>query len=343
MSKSKQRPKIAVIFNSFIPMPGRNAESASERAVEQAAREAAEALGIEFDATLVPVDNNLNKLARNVTSRRFEAFINLCEGFGGNPAFEAHVAALMEIAGIPFTGNTARTIMICQDKFRSKTLLQAAGIQTPAGWPAKNETDVPRSVKFPLIVKPIAEDASIGIRADSVVTNRAQMAVRIKSVVRHYHQPALIERFIDGREFNVGIIDGPKGPRVLPISEIPFKGFPQDQPHIVGYEAKWMPNHALYRLTTPVCPACVSPQLERLLKTMAMRAWHELGLRGYGRVDFRVDRQGRAYVLEVNPNPDTSKDAGLARALSKAGIAYSDFWQQQVELSLKYWRESRLQ
>jgi D-alanine-D-alanine ligase len=339
MARSPTPTRIGVIYNAYVPVRGRGTESASERAVEQAAREAAHALAkTGAKPTLIPVAGNLAALVRDLTRRRLDALVNLCEGFGGKPALEAHVAALLEISGLPFTGNTARTILICQDKFRAKRLLAAAGVRVAAGWLAESVHDVPRAAGFPLIVKPNAEDASIGVRADSVVRTRDGLAARIAHVLRRYRQPALVERFLDGREFNIGVLDGPTGPRTLPISEIPFTNFPPGEPRIVGYEAKWQPSHALYRLTTPVCPARVAASLARELNAMALHAWRALDLRGYGRVDFRTDDRGRAHVLEVNPNPDTSLDAGLARALNQAGIPYPDFWRGQVALALRYAR-----
>ena len=333
--QSSSAGRIAVLYSAFVPVPGRADEDASELAVEQAALETAGALAeAGFKPDLIPVATKLDDLFCVLLARRHKAVVNLCEGFCGHPGLEAHMAALLELTGIPFTGNPAHAMLICQNKFKAKALLAAAGVQTPQAWLAKALADVPASAHFPLIVKPNSEDASIGIDAKAIVKNRKELAARISYVLRRYKQPALVERFIDGREFNVGVLETKTRPRTLPLSEIPFTDFKPGEPRIVGYAAKWNERHRLYRITTPICPAHVTSSLAKQLNQTALMAWHALDLRGYGRIDFRVDNKGRAYVLEVNPNPDTSRDAGLVRAMTCAKITLPDFWRSQIEIAL---------
>ncbi|MFH1969366.1 MAG: D-alanine--D-alanine ligase, partial [Verrucomicrobiota bacterium] len=149
-----------------------------------------------------------------------------------------------------------------------------------------------------------------------------------------YNQPALVESFVDGREINAAIVEESE-PRVLPLSEILFQRYPAGLPRIVGYDAKWQAAHPTYRGTVPVCPAPVSPALAQRLTRFALQAYRVLKLRGYARVDFRLDACARPFILEVNPNPDTSREAGLARSLAAEGIAYEDFWRSQVRQALK--------
>ena len=162
------------------------------------------------------------------------------------------------------------------------------------------------------------------------------MALRkqVARVLVAYDQPALVESFMDGREINAAIVEE-SGPRVLSLSEILFQHYPAGLPRIVGYDAKWQAAHPTCRGTVPVCPAPVSPALAQRLTRSALQAWAVLKLRGYARVDFRLDARSRPYILEVNPNPDTSREAGLARSLAAKGVAYADFWQSQVRLALK--------
>ncbi len=333
---TRKDKRVGVLFNAYIPVTGRSHESASEVAVENAAREAAEALAeAGFCAELIPVTDNPKTLFSALLARRHLAFVNLCEGFAGLPALEAAVVAAIELVGVPFTGNSSNAIATCQDKRRTKTLLAAAGIRVPPGKTATAASFDPGALAFPLIVKPNAEDASIGIRPNAVVKNRQQLAARIAETLRRYRQPALVERFIDGREFNVGVIETTSGPKVLPVSEISFAGLKPGEPRIVGYQAKWHATHRLYRLTVPICPARITPALKRELEAMSLKTWNVLGLRGYARIDFRTDARGRPYILEANPNPDTSLDSGLTRALTQAGIAYPDFWRDQVLQALR--------
>jgi D-alanine-D-alanine ligase len=162
---------------------------------------------------------------------------------------------------------------------------------------------------FPLIVKPEHEDGSVGISDSSVVFTASELRKRVRFVFEEFEQAALVEQYIDGREFNVAIL-GHRDPLVLPISEIDFSGLTPDMNKIVSYEAKWM--HQL------------SVQQERVLKETALRCFHLVGCRDYARVDFRMTDDGEIYVLEVNPNPDISDDAGFARSARAHGLSFQE-------------------
>ncbi len=323
--------RVAIVYSVYMPLSGRTGEAAAEQAVAGAARQAAAALAQAGwpRPALLPVRDSVPDICARLRRLRPAALVNLCEGFRGRPEYEAHLAGLWELLEIPFTGNGARALQLCQDKFQTKLLLRAAGVNVPDGWLAAAAADVPRTAGWPLIVKPAAEDGGIGIYRHSVVRRRTDLAVQIRRVARRYARPALVEQYIDGREFNVAVIER-RGLEVLPIAEIRFDGLPAGAPRLVGYQAKWQPRHEYYRNTTPQCPARLPERAARALREAALRAWTAAGLRGYARFDFRMDRRGRIYLLEINPNPDTSLDAGLARALAAADIGYADFWSAQV-------------
>ncbi len=338
-STHKKPKRVAIVYNVYMPRNGGTREAAAEQAVAGAARQAAAALaqaGWRRPA-LLPVRDNVQDVCSRLQRLRPDALVNLCEGFRGRPEFEAHLAGLWELLNISFTGNSAHALRLCQDKFQTKLLLRAAGVNVPDGWLAASAADVPQAAPWPLIVKPAAEDGGIGIYRNSVVRNRAGLAAQIRLVTARYQRPALVERFIEGREFNIAVIEQ-NGPQVLPPAEIIFSDLPPGAPRLVGYQAKWQPGHEYYRKTIPQCPARLPERAARALREAALRAWTAAGLRGYARFDFRMDRRGRIYLLEINPNPDTSLDAGLARALAAAGIGYSDFWNAQVKAA---WRGKR--
>ncbi|MCA1808986.1 MAG: ATP-grasp domain-containing protein [Lentisphaerae bacterium] len=329
---------MAIVYNTYIPVAGRNAEAQAELATAAAARRAAAAVrACGWRPVMFPVGASLPGVISRLRRRRPALLVNLCEGFAGRPGHEAHMAGLWELLGLPFTGNTARALSICQNKYQAKLLLQAAGVATPPGWLARRAADVPGPLHFPLIVKPVAEDGGIGVYHESVVNGRRQLEDRIRRVVRRYAQPALVEHYIDGREFNVAIIEE-KEPLVLPLSEIVFQDFPAGQPRIVGYQAKWHPEHDSYRHTVPQCPASAPRAAAVGMRRAALRAWHCLGLRGYARFDFRLDACNRFYLLEANPNPDPAPDAGLARAWAATGRSYPDFWRGQAQTALRRWK-----
>jgi D-alanine-D-alanine ligase len=150
-----------------------------------------------------------------------------------------------------------------------------------------------------------------------------QLEKQILYIHQVYGQEALVEEYLDGREFNVSVV-GDRDPEVLAISEINFSGLPENEPRIVSYRAKWDEESPMYSFTVPICPADVTKRVENRIKNIAVRSYQCIGCRDYARIDMRTDSRGSIYVLEVNPNPDISPKAGFARAARAAGYTYSD-------------------
>lgn len=325
---------VAIVFNAYEPRPTASGERLSEESVAEMAGQACEAVrGLGIGATLVPLQRSLLNFLSRVKEVNPDVLINLCEGYYGRPQWESNVAGIFELMGLAFTGNAAKTLAICQDKFKAKAVLRAAGLPTaPAQLMLTGEE--PLELKFPLIVKPNAEDASLGIYPDSVVRDEASLRRQVRRCLENYRQPVLVEAFIDGREFNVSVMEnGEVLP--LPVSEIDFSAMPGGQPRILGYEAKWFEDDPLYQKTPPVCPALVDEGTRARLQDLAAAAFRTMGCRDYARVDFRTDAKGRPFVLEVNPNPDISTNAGYARALKAAGVEYAAFWGTMIQNALE--------
>ncbi len=319
-------PLVGIAFNAFAPAAGRSDETISETSIEQTAGDVHALLKeAGYKTVLLPLRDNLLDLAERYSSEPCDLLINLCEAFRGIPQLESHVAAFFEALGWPFTGNGPLTLALCQQKFASKALLQAHGLPCPSGFLVQPGAELP-DIDLPAIVKPNAEDASLGIHPDSVVYEREQLLRQVDKIWTNYRQPALVEQFIDGREFNVGVLQRGAGLEALPVSEISFAGMPAGTPHIVGYEAKWFEDHPLYKATVPLCPAPIDAAMQEALQNLALRAFRAMGCRDYARVDFRVGKGGEIFVLEVNPNPDIGLGAGYARALKAAGLPYTEFW-----------------
>ncbi len=197
------------------------------------------------------------------------------------------------------------------------------------------EKIVPREeLRFPLIVKPSHEDGSVGISDASVVYSLAELRRRVRYIFEHLEQPALVEEFVDGRELNAAVI-GNDPPVVMPISEIDFAGLTDDMHRIVSYEAKWM--HGIDRLPGDQrhLPGPALPGKEAEVKEIAARCFQLFGLRDYARIDFRMTRNGTLYVLEVNPNPDISDDAGFARSARAMGWTFAETVGKIVESALE--------
>ncbi len=185
-----------------------------------------------------------------------------------------------------------------------------------------------------MIVKPSREDAGIGIETASVVSTIAELRKRVRHVIEQHDQPALVEEYIDGRELNVGIL-GNRKPVVFPISEIDMSTLPKQYHRIITYNAKWMKGTDEYEHTKGICPAPLPPALEATIKEMALKAYQVLGGRDYARVDFRLSKENKPYILEVNPNPDISDDAGFARSARAYGYDFDELAGKIVECALE--------
>ncbi|HEX3872413.1 MAG TPA: ATP-grasp domain-containing protein [Pirellulales bacterium] len=265
---------------------------------------------------------------------RPDVVFNLFEGFGGVGTGEAAVAGLLDLMGWPYTGSPAECLGIARDKLRTKRLLAGAGLPTPrAVLVADNDRDFNAIDELlsggPCIVKPADQDGSLGIGADSIVHDMDAAEQKVDSVLRHWG-PALIERFVDGREFNVSTVDVDRR-RVLPLAEIEFDACVAGGRRIVTYDAKWASESPDCIGTVARCPAQVDEQLEREIERVSLSAFEVLGCRDYARVDLRISERGEVFILEVNANPDLDPQAGLARALGVAGIDYDAFIVQLAE------------
>lgn len=266
------------------------------------------------------------QLPANLTSFKADLVFNLCESFEGESQLEKNIPSLLELLLLPYTGSDAFTLGVCLDKFKTKKLLSAFGLATPGGFLMEPHrlADSPE-LSYPLIVKPNFEDGSLGISNESLVFDRPQLQRRIKYIHQKYRQAALIEEYIEGREFNVAILgnnSSGKKPRVLPLSEIDFSTLPSDLPRICGYQAKWLEDSSEFTGTKPVCPALVGHKVSKDIGKTALKAYQLLGCRDYARVDIRLRSDGTPFILEVNPNPDLSPKAGLARSAEAGGISY---------------------
>jgi len=260
--------------------------------------------------------------------RQVDLVFNLCEGVGGVAVWEDHVAAALEFVGIPFTGCGSWTSAACRRKPVANTLLAHAGLNVPA-WSVVHGR-VSDDFPLPAIVKPAAEDASAGLDTGSVVRDRKALRAKVAAMTEQYDD-VMVQQYVAGREFNVGFVGG----RVLPLAEIDFTGMPEGAWPILTYAAKWYAGSAEDLGSVPVCPAQVSQRLTDRVVRAAETAWRTMQGKGYGRVDLRVDDTGRPWVLEVNPNPDLTDEAGLSRMAKAAGWEYAELVRRIAELALR--------
>ncbi len=303
-------------------------------------RKCLEGLGVEVKEAPLRADN-LKEFIDNLSQEDNSVVFNLCEGAFDYSGFEMNVAALFELLDVEFTGSGPMALGIALNKGLTKDILASRGVPTPPYFVASDKDDCDNhNLDYPLIVKPVKEDASIGIESNAVVHNIEDLKERVEYVVATFDQGALVEGFIDGREFNQAILGTGSSKIALPPSEIDFSTFPEGQPKIISYEAKWITDSPLYTNSMPICPAKVTEEEAEKLKAVAFKAYDAIGCRDYGRVDMRMDSGGNVFVLEVNPNPDISTDAGLPRAAKCAGLDYSDLVYRIVELAVERYEEA---
>mgnify|MGYP001272991092 CR=1 FL=1 len=267
------------------------------------------------------VDRNVERTVKKLNSWSPDVIFNFVESVEGIASYEYCVAALYQLLGFQFTGNIASCLGNCLNKFRTKTILKSYGINTPGAVTVKANDKIAEKdfkLKFPVILKLLNEDASIGISENSVVDDFKKLNKHLRFLQKTYKQDILIEEYIDGRELNVAVLGG----EVLPISEIVFAGLPGGLPKIVTYESKWIENSVYYEFTKPQCPAVLNKKIEKKLNEIALLAYNAMNCRDYARVDIRLDKNNVPYVIEVNPNPDISTDSGFARAAAAKGMSY---------------------
>jgi D-alanine-D-alanine ligase len=250
---------------------------------------------------------------------------NLFEGFDNDPVSESAMARLLEGLGLRFTGAPAPALRRCCSKQETKALLRGRGLPT-ADWLLVNPGDrgEPNTfpLEFPCIVKPVCADASHGICSDSVVADLPALRRQVARVHATYDQPALVEAFLPGREFNVLVMAPPL--RVFPVSEIIYR-LPPGTPPILTYGAKWLDDDPAYHMSAPCCPAAVDAGLRAEIQDLAVRTFALLVGRGYARIDVRMDGNGRLMVMDVNPNPDIGPGSGALLQAQCDGLSRRAF------------------
>lgn len=257
---------------------------------------------------------------------------NWCEELPGIPHSEYMVAQYLEGMGYTFTGANSSALSLGQDKRRVKRILQERRIQTPA-WQVFTSLREIDWVRFPAIVKAAFEHCSYGITSESVVQSTTELVKRVQYVFNELHQPALVEEFIDGREFHVGAI-GNGVIRVLPPAEIDYSSFYDIHDRLCTYEANFDKTSLAYKFTMPKLPADLTDDLLINLKEVVSAAYRATNCRDYARMDIRL-RDGAFYLLDVNHNADISSDNSLVRAAALTGLSYGRLGSLLINLAAR--------
>ena len=318
--------KITVLYNLVTSKAfGGSKDLLAEDDTVKTAKAIALNLKKNHDVTLFEVREDNVKDLKNL---RPDLFFNNAFGIGSIPKSEADLAALLEKTKIPFTGSGFRAIVLTTDKLATKEVLEAGNLPTPKTY------TLGINLKFPLIVKPVAEDSSLGITDRSVVKNEKELILETERIKNMYDEEALIEEYIDGRELNVTVLGNGDNATPLPISEIVFGPLFNDKYKIVDFTAKWEEDTQRYKETTGVCPADLPKKVTEQVQELALTAFVATGCNDVARVDIRLDQNDRPFILEVNANPGIGPTDGATRSAKAAGLTYGQFLEKIVQMAI---------
>ena len=266
------------------------------------------------------IDSNLQSLIDKLHSEPDAIAFNLVESLNNSGGLVYFIPALLESLNYPMTGNPSDAMFLTTQKPLAKKLMLSAGIPTPQWWSAKDRLNLDRNTQY--IVKPSREDASVGINEENVFYGSD--TVILEKFRKQWGDHFFIEQYIPGREFNLSVLGGPNGPEVLTPAEMLFQDYPDGKPTILGYAAKWDENAFEYHHTmrTFDLPESDSGLLNQM-KEICCQCWSVFHLRGFARVDFRVDGNNKPYVLEINANPCISPDSGFYNAAIRSGYSFA--------------------
>lgn len=296
------------------------------------------------EASHLEIRTDVGATVRALEEAKPDLVFNLTEGFGGKSALDSNVAGLLNLLDLRYTGSSPSGLMLAGDKSLSKKVLGFHGVQTPDfATVYRGALDHADDLHFPLIVKPPQEDASIGVTTKSVVRDLKELLNRIDELQSLYRSPVLVESFIDGREFYVGVL-GNAHAEALPVIELDFTGFPADLPKVASFEANWgegqdgsgtgrPEDNAEFAGTKSIFPVDLDPELEKRMQKVAIDAFEALRLRDYAHIDLRVTDDGEIYVIEVNPNCYLERSGEFARAAEKAGMDHDALIARITELA----------
>ena len=301
-----------------------------KKEVEEEVAEALTKLG--HEPVLYELDGTLKSLL-GLAKVDCDLVFNLAESFADDDTADFKIASFLELLGKNYTGSGTHGLMLAQDKAVAKKIFAFHGIHTPVFAKSfRGRLDFSHDLHFPVIVKPAREDGSIGIEFSAVVNSIKELMERMDWLHAHFDSPVLIEEYIEGREMYVGVIGNDK-PVALPVIELDLSKLPEGTPRIAAAEVKWGKGTKAYRDTKSAVATDLPEEAVAALQKTAVAAYQAIELRDYGRVDMRLQPDGRVQVIEVNPNPWLSSRAEFAMAARKSGRTYSQLVEEIVGLA----------
>lgn len=338
----KQKLKVLILCNSEGPPPFDNDYSkwindeenddwAAERCVINSLNR------LEHEVKILALYDDIALLTHSVKNDKPDVVFNLTENFFGNDLYDQNIAGFLELLGVPFTGCGSTALMLCRNKALSKKLLNFHRIKVPnfAVFHKGKRVHHPKRLKFPLFVKPLSKDASVGIAQNSFVENEKDFYERVAYVHESLKVDAIAEEYIDGRELYISLIGNHKL-KVLPIREMKFGLTPEDEPRVATYKAKWDLEYRKKWEIANTFAGRLPDGATKKIEDACKKAYRVLMLEGYARFDVRLSEANKEpYIIEANPNPFLADYDEIAQSAAKAEIPYDDLIQSIITLALQ--------
>tara|TARA_B100001971_G_scaffold215193_1_gene260025 strand:- start:116177 stop:117178 length:1002 start_codon:yes stop_codon:yes gene_type:complete len=287
-----------------------------------------------YEIRTLGIDSDISPLVEEIKNHRPHFVFNLLEQFNNDPAMDYHIVTLLELHGIRYTGSNPKGLVLARDKALSKKILQYHRILTPHFYTLKQNEKFKaphKSMKYPMIVKCLFEEASYGIAQKSVVNNLDQLKERVEYIQKTLEQDVIIEEFIEGKEYYIGVL-GNNRLKVLPVWELVYKNVEAPEKEVYTARAKWNKSYRK-RKGIDHQRAKLDKELEARIIKVVKRTYKALSLSGYARIDIRVDANQNIYILEANPNPNISFDDEFAMSAKNVGLSYKDLIKKVITLS----------
>lgn len=291
---------------------------------------------LHYEVSILGVDNDIDPIKEACLKFRPHVVFNLLEEFAGEAIFDQHIVSLLEMLNIKYTGCNPRGLILARDKALAKNLLSRSAIRTPDFFVSSRRQKLKLNfkIKYPVFVKSLTEDSSLGITRKSIVTNGRQLRQRLEYFHEQLNLDALVESYIDGRELYVGVL-GNKRVETLPSWELFFDRASARVPLVATRRVKWDLNYRS-QLGVRTGPAQLNSVLNRQLMVCANHIYLDLKLNGYARIDFRVDKSGELFFIEANPNPDIGDGDDFAASAESAGMSYTQLIKKIVHLGISW-------
>jgi D-alanine-D-alanine ligase len=331
-----KKARVVVLFDTDVAPPANQDFTKAIEANEEAEFDVARGLIARgHEVRCLGFKDDIDQLVAGLRASPCDVVFNLSERFRGDSALDYTVTSIMDMLGIPYTGASSEGLILARDKALTKKVLAYHGILIPHFMvcPMGQAIQRPSDLRFPLIVKPLNEDASVGIAQSSVVRDDDALTSRILFIHDKIGTDAIVEEFIEGRELYVGVI-GNERPRALPPIEMVFKNEPNVEGRIATFKAKWSVKYRQSRGIENMVAVDLSKSLVQRLSDVAVRTYKAAGLRDYGRIDVRLAHDDAIYVVEANPNPYLADGEDLAWAAEEAGYPYPDLLEKIAEMAI---------